>query len=165
MTVEVAASIAEVIASVGVLVSLFFVGYQYRQHSHLIERGEQNATMAEWSRIRMALVENPEVAELWHSAQTGSRELTEIESLRMDSFLAEQVWAAYHVWDRTARGLFDHGRFEDAAGPIVASVLRADYARSWWVKSRMVYPSRFVADVDAVIGPVDSTDLLGVGDG
>lgn len=156
MTLEAVTSIAEVIASIGVLISLIFVGYQYRQHSHLIERGEQNATMAEWSKIRMAIVQDPAFAELWHAARTGERTLSDVESLQVDTFLEEYLWAAYHVWDRTNRGLFNHGRFEDAAGPMVGSVLVTPHARAWWPEARNVLPPAFVAEVDAALARLDS---------
>jgi len=151
MTLEAVTSIAEVIASIGVLVSLIFVGYQYRQHSHLIERGEQNSTMSEWSKIRMAIVENPGVAELWDVARSGDRDLTAAEALRVNTFLEEHLWAAYHIWDRTERGLFQHGRFDEAAGPLVASLLSTEHASAWWTTARGIFPKAFVADVDSAL--------------
>lgn len=151
MTLEAVTSIAEVIAAIGVLVSLIFVGYQYRQHSHLIERGEQNSTMAEWSKIRMAIVENPGVAELWHVARSGDRDLMATEALRVNTFLEEHLWAAYHIWDRTERGLFQHGRFEEAAGPLVASLLSTEHASGWWTTARVIFPRAFVVDVDSAL--------------
>ena len=38
------------------------------------------------------------------------------ENLRLEQMLAEQAWAAFHIWDRTQRGIFPKGTFEATGG-------------------------------------------------
>ena len=111
----------------------------------------------------MAIVENPDLAELWHLALSGGRELTAAEAMRVDNLLEEHVWAAYHIWDRTQRGLFEHGRFEEAAGPTVGSLLSAEYPGAWWARARAIFPPAFVADVDGALARLEAHPLSSTG--
>jgi hypothetical protein len=43
------------VASVGVIVSLIFVGLQIRQNAGALQRNEHNSTMTQWTVIRMAI--------------------------------------------------------------------------------------------------------------
>jgi hypothetical protein len=54
MSLEQLANLAQIIGSAGVVLSLIFVGLQLRQNTRAIQRNEHNATMAQWTVIRMA---------------------------------------------------------------------------------------------------------------
>jgi hypothetical protein len=51
MTLQGFASFAELISSIAVLATLIFVAFQIKQTNILLQRGEENVTMEEWSRI------------------------------------------------------------------------------------------------------------------
>ena len=38
----------EIVASIGVIASLIFVGYQMKQNTNQLERSEHNSTMEQW---------------------------------------------------------------------------------------------------------------------
>lgn len=94
---------AQIIASVGVVLSLVFVGYQVRQSTAALQRGEHNSTMEQWTAIRMAIAENREVAELMTSGLNGTKPLDPTDQLRVDYLVNEYAWASFHIWDRTRR--------------------------------------------------------------
>ena len=52
MTLQDFASFAELFSSIAVLATLIFVAFQINQTNILLQRGEENVTMEEWSRIR-----------------------------------------------------------------------------------------------------------------
>jgi len=144
-------NLAEIAASVGVVISLIFVGYQMRQNTSQLTRNEHNSTMAQWSTIRMAIVENRDVAEIFGPGLHGKRELDITDQFRLESLLAEQLWAAYHVWERTKRRILKEGRFEEAVAPLVPLWLSTPKGAPWWSAAKQNYPPLFVADVDAAL--------------
>jgi hypothetical protein len=64
--------------------------------------------------------------------------------------LQEVAWAAFHIWDRTKRGVFPKGTFELTGGTLLCSVLATPRGGAWWkgAKGYGFHPA-FVADVDA----------------
>jgi hypothetical protein len=144
-------NLAEIVASVGVIVSLVFVGYQMRQNTSQLQRNEHNSTMAQWSTIRMALVANRDVAEIWRRGLHGEGGLDATDQLRLESLLAEQLWAAYHVWERTKRRILREGTFQEAVAPLTPAWLSTPRGAPWWSTAKRNYPPLFVADVEAAV--------------
>jgi len=144
-------SFTEIVSSVGIIVSLIFVGYQMRQNTSQLQRNEHNSTMAQWSTIRMASVENRDVAQLWREGLHGERELDVTDQFRLEALLAEQLWAAYHVWERTKRGILTEGTFQEAVAPLVPAWLSTVRGAPWWSAAKRNYPPLFAADVDAAL--------------
>ena len=151
MSLQEFTNLAEIVASVAVFVSLIFVGYQMRQNTNQLQRNEHNSTMAQWSTIRMMLVENRDVAEIWRSGLHGERELDATDQFRLESLLAEQLWAAYHVWERTKRGILKEGGFQEAVAPLTPAWLSTPRGAPWWSDAKRNYPPLFVADVEAAL--------------
>jgi len=64
MSLEQLSYLAQIIGSVGVVVSLLFVGSQIKQNTRALERTEHNSTMEQWTVVRMAILKHRDVAEL-----------------------------------------------------------------------------------------------------
>ena len=64
MSLEQLSYLAQIIGSVGVVVSLLFVGSQIMQNTRALERTEHNSTMEQWTVVRMAILKHRDVAEL-----------------------------------------------------------------------------------------------------
>ena len=67
--------------------------------------------------------------------------------------LSEELWACFHIWDRTQRGIFPKGTFE-AGGGLVAGLLKTPGGTVWWQsasRSGYGFPPPFVAAVDAIL--------------
>jgi hypothetical protein len=108
--------------------------------------------MTQWTVIRMAMAENRNIAELMTAGLHGQRNLDAADQLRLEQFLAEQVWAGFHIWDRTQRGVFPKGTFEQTAGALLSVVLRTPRGKDWWGRAKTVgFIPAFVADLDAVL--------------
>ncbi len=144
--------LSQIVAGVAVTLSLVFVGLQVRQNTAALYRNEHNTTMEQWTAIRMAMVENRDVAELMTAGLEGKCELDEADQLRLEQFLYEHAWACFHVWDRTQHGVFPKGTFEATQGPRLAQLLRSKRGSAWWrkVKSHAFYPA-YVEAVEAVL--------------
>src|SRR3954470_13517839 len=114
MSVEQISYLAQIVASVGVIVSLIFVGLQIRQNTGALQRHEHNSTMEQWTVIRQAIAQNREVAELMTAGLQGERVLDAADQLRLEMLLNESAWASLHIWERTKRGIFPAGTFEQS---------------------------------------------------
>jgi len=152
MSLEQLSYLAQIVGSVGVIVSLLFVGSQIKQNTRALERTEHNSTMSQWTVIRQAIATNRDIAELMTAGLNGERKLDAADKLRLEQMLQEYLWASFHVWDRTQRGVFPKGTFEATQGVPLCDLLRTAGGRSWWdtAKHRGFY-ARFTADVDALL--------------
>ena len=145
-------AISQLVAAVGVTLSLVFVGLQVRQNTAALQRNEHNSTMTQWSVIRMAIARDRDLAELMTAGLHGERALDAANQLRLEQMLAEYAWASFHIWDRTQRRVFPKGTFELTAGPLLCSLLRTTRGEAWWRSAKHVgFIPRFVLDVDALL--------------
>jgi hypothetical protein len=145
-------AISQLVAAVGVVLSLIFVGLQVRQNTRALQRTEHNSTMEQWTVIRMAIAKNREIAELMTAGLHGESPLDAAEQLRLEQMLQENAWAAFHIWDRTQRGIFPKGTFEATGGAALRDLLRTTGGGTWWTSAKHVgFPPGFVSDVDALL--------------
>jgi len=152
MTLEQLFYLAQIVASVGVIASLGFIAVQIRANTAALQRSEHNSTMAQWTVIRMAIAQNRDIAELMTAGLHGELPLDAADQLRLEQVLAENAWAAYHIWDRTQRGIFPRGTFELTGGALLRGLLGTARGGSWWESAKQTgFIPGFVADVDAML--------------
>ena len=138
MSFEQISYLAQIIASIGVIVSLIFVGLQIKQNTRALQRTEHNSTMEQWTVIRQAIAQNRDIAELMTAGLDGERTLDAADQLRLEQMLQENAWAAFHIWDRTQHGIFPKGTFEATAGALSGTLLQTPWGGSWWHKAKHV---------------------------
>src|SRR5438093_8074974 len=136
MSLEQLSYLAQIAGSIGVILSLVFVGLQIRQNTAALRRNEHNSTMMQWTVVRMAIAGNRDIAELMTAGLRGESAMIAADQLRLEQFLAEHAWAAFHIWDRTQRGVFPKGTFELTAGPLPGGLLRTTRGGAWWAVPR-----------------------------
>jgi hypothetical protein len=160
MSFEQLSYLAQIVASAGVIVSLIFVGLQIRQNTGALQRNEHNSTMAQWTVIRMAIAKNRDIAELMTAGLHGERPLDAADQLRLENMLQENLWASFHIWERTQRSIFPKGTFELAVGPHLSGLLRTERGGAWWRSAKHTgFIPGFVADVDAVLARDNGTSV------
>lgn len=158
MSFQQVSDLAQIIASIGVIVSLIFVGLQIRHNTGALQRNEHNATMAQWTVIRMAIAKDRDIAELMTAGIHGERSMDAADQLRLEQILQEYAWASFHIWDRTQRGVFPKGTFEATAGVMMCDLLRTPGGEAWWCGAKHVgFIPGFVADVDALLAKNSET--------
>lgn len=152
MTLDQLAQVSGIVGSVGIVLSMIFVGLQIRQQTAALNRNEHNSTMEQWTVIRMAIAQHPDIAELMTAGVQGQRVLGAAEQLRLDMLLNEQLWAAFHIWDREQRGIFPAGTFELTGAPPVLPLLEAPGGEAWWRRSKNAgFLPPYVALIDALL--------------
>jgi hypothetical protein len=158
MSFEHLSQLAQIIASAGVVVSLIFVGLQIRQNTGALQRNEHNSTMAQWTVIRQAIAGNRDIAELMTTGLRGERALDAADQLRLEQMLQENLWASFHIWERTQRGIFPKGTFELAVGPHLIGLLKTERGGAWWQTAKHTgFIPAFVTDVDALLAKDNET--------
>jgi hypothetical protein len=152
MSLEQLSWLSQIVGSVGVVLSLLFVASQIRQNTRALARGEHNSTMAQWTVIRQAIVSDRRIAELMSDGLSGALTLDGPDQLRVENMLQEYLWACFHIWDRTQRGVFPRGTFEASNGALLTQLLLSPVGSAWWRWARHVaFVPAFVVDVDAVL--------------
>ena len=145
-------AVSQLVAAVGVILSLIFVGFQIRQNTRALQRAEHNSTMEQWTVIRQAIAQNRDVAELITAGLQGERVLDAADQLRLEQMLQENAWASFHIWERTQRGIFPKGTFEATGGALRNRMLRTLGGGIWWRSNKHIgFPPGFVSDVDAIL--------------
>ena len=161
MSFEQLSYLAQMVASVGVIVSLIFVGLQIRQNTGALQRNEHNSTMTQWTVIRMAIAKHRDIAELMTAGLHGEGALDAADQLRLEQMLQENAWASFHIWERTQRGIFPKGTFELTAGPLLSDLLKTERGGAWWRTAKHIgFIPGFVADVDAVLAKDKGASVL-----
>lgn len=152
MNLDAIVAISQLIAAVGIILSLVFVGLQIKQNTNALQRTEHNSTMEQWTVIRQAIAQNRDIAELMTAGLQGERVLDAADQLRLEQMLQENAWASFHIWERTQRGIFPKGTFEATGGALLNSLLRTSGGESWWRSAKHIgFPPGFVSDVDAIL--------------
>jgi hypothetical protein len=152
MSFEQISYLAQIVASVAVVASLIFVALQIKQNTGALQRNEHNSTMAQWTVIRMAIAGNRDIAEFMTAGLHGERAMDAADQLRLEQMLAEHAWAAFHIWDRTQRGIFPKGTFEATGGALLCGLFKTAGGAAWWRSAKQTgFPPGFVLDVDAVL--------------
>ena len=152
MSFEQISYLAQIVASVAVVASLIFVALQIKQNTRALQRNEHNSTMEQWTVIRQAIAQNREIAELMTAGLHGERAMDAADQLRLEQMLQENAWAAYHIWDRTERGIFPKGTFEATGGALLGTLLRTPGGEDWWRQAKNIgFHPGFVSDVDALL--------------
>jgi len=90
--------------------------------------------MAQWTVIRQAIATNRDIAELMTAGLRGEKALDAADQLRLEQMLQEHLWASFHIWDRTQRGVFPKGTFELSVGQYLKDIL--GHARRRMVEHR-----------------------------
>src|SRR3954447_18183855 len=129
-------AISQLIAAVGVILSLVFVGLQIKQNTRAVQRAEHNSTMEQWTVIRQAIAQNRDIAELMTAGLHGERALDAADQLRLEQMLQENGWASFHIWERTQRGIFPKGTFELSCGVHLCSLLGTAGGGTWWQSAK-----------------------------
>ena len=151
MSLEHWAYLAQIVGTVGLIVSLLFVGLQIRQNTSAVQRNEHNSTMEQWTVIRQAIARDRDIAELMTSGLQGGP-IDAASQLRLEQMLQEICWAAFHIWDRTQRGVFPKGTFEGTGGAYLSAVLRTPFGADWWQRTKHIgFIPAYVNDVDRVL--------------
>lgn len=161
MSFEHISYLAQIVASVGVIASLIFVALQIKQNTGALRRNEHNSTMAQWTVIRQAIAGNRDIAELMTAGLSGEPALDAADHLRLEQMLQEHLWASFHIWERTQRGIFPKGTFEASCGALLSGLLSTPGGGTWWRSAKHIgFPPGFVSAVEAALAKYSEAPVV-----
>ena len=156
MNWEAISAVGEIVAASAVVVSLIYLAAQIRHNTReLDERNVSyrltslNEVAKRYTSFRDAVLQDPDLASVWHRGRRDLNELDQIERHRFDYLAVNMFWC----W-----GILYLYRQQDVIDERVVKLSVANlhlYAegegiRQWWTESphRTEYPSEFTEEVD-----------------
>lgn len=107
------AAIAEVIGTVGIIVSLIFVAYSINSNTDEVKASQTNVIYEMSREIELTVASDPEWVSIILRGRSHTDQLSEIDQYRYDAYLI----AILDLWDqllfRNTDGLMDEGIVED----------------------------------------------------
>jgi hypothetical protein len=147
MSLEQASYVAQIAGGAAVVISLAYVGFQLRQNTVQLARGEANAALGQNSAFRLAIANNREVAHLWIQGLAGAP-LEPHDRLRFDMLLSENLWISFHLWDRSRLGLGSEGQWSRGVVRGLVERLSTAGGSKWWARFKDRYPPAYVSEID-----------------
>ena len=146
--VKLAAAIAEVVASIAVVISLLFVVYSVDQNTDALQAANDNVIYELQSQRVRDVSNSDELASIILKYRAGE-ELSPTEELRyrLWTVLELQMWELAYI--RFKKGLLPAEQW-NAWNDGWAVSMPLNFPEEWWVQDRYQYNVDFAAHVDAV---------------
>lgn len=139
-------SIAEVIAAIGVILSLLYVGRELRQ-SNLMARSatrqEINAAVNNWS---MGIATSPTLSDDFAKVQIDGLvrdDASDAQKMRIGYALFAMINQQLYAYQQWKEGIISENELNEIFGPGSANILTTAYLHSVWPIIRLSFPGEF----------------------
>jgi hypothetical protein len=153
MNIEYFAAIVDIVASVTVVVSFIFIGFQIRQNTHALRMGAAQASVQLASDNMGRVVESEELAELIvrpFVADAAGEEmvpLTPSEQMRISNFLSISFRHFEMLYTHRKYGIYEKELWESTRARMRQTLTR-ERVRDWWDDNKEYYGKSFARFVD-----------------
>jgi hypothetical protein len=140
-------NIAEAIAAVGVILSLFYVAVQIRQNTQAIRAASYQGLAEGIADFQTILVEDEDFARIYLQALDDPSKLRPEEQLRFDTYIANFFTKVDVAVDLYKRGMID----DKAMIPYtryVEYMLEQQYIREWWKEGHVFFSGDLRSYID-----------------
>ena len=144
---------AELLAALGVLFSLVYLGVQIRPNTKWLRQQAFQMSTNEIRRWTSRIADSHEAAELWLKGQRSYADLDQVAQMRFSMIVFEQlsIYSTYQLHDSDEMlGLID------SAVSNIGSWIRAGWFERWWSGWRVQFPPEFQAYIDDLITRVQT---------
>ena len=150
MDLSTATSIAEIIASLGVVISLIFVAREFKRNTR--NAGLDNIARALQTQVHQFahLADEPEKADLLRRALADFDGLAQGEKGQVSAVIHDIILSHDVLRRAHDSGLMPTDEFR-VMQELWVSLMRTEGGRQWWAGWRSIMPDTIVAYVDAVI--------------
>ncbi len=149
MTLEDLGNLGEIVAAIGVVVSLIYLGRQIRQNTAHLSQNTQSvqlsaleATVESGNRVRELLIVNPELSELYTKGLEGYSQLDRTERLRFGMLLTNLFGAVQASYMRNVVLRSDPASFEFSKDSLDSMLAHAGI-REWWERRQADWQQEF----------------------
>jgi hypothetical protein len=152
-------TIVDIIASLTVVISFIFIGFQIRQNTHALRMGAAQSSVQLLSDNMGRVVENEELAELivrrGEDGEIGTAtDLTPVEQLRLSNFLSISFRHFEMLHTHRQYGIYEKELWLSTESRMRQTLSRVR-VRAWWDENSMYYAPRFAKFVDQAIKEID----------
>ncbi len=149
MTLDDLGNLGEIVAAIGVVVSLIYLGRQIRQNTAHLSQNTQSvqlsaleATVESGNRVRELLIVNPELSELYTKGLEGYSQLDRTERLRFGMLLTNLFGALQASYTRNVE-LIPNPRALEFMENNLDSILAHAGIREWWERRQADWQQEF----------------------
>jgi hypothetical protein len=155
---ETIATIANILASAAVVLTLVFIGMQLRQNAELTRMAAAQTSAQLLSSNLGRIIENPDLAEL--ITRDGAPESwSRAERLRVSNFLSASFRHFEVLHTHRRFGVFEEELWGGTEARLRDS-LDSVGVREWWKESRSFYAKSFVAYVDEIAAEWEAIEAI-----
>ncbi|MEE9381667.1 MAG: hypothetical protein V3V03_09690 [Hyphomonadaceae bacterium] len=150
MALEQVATIAEIMASIAVVITLVFVGLQVKHNSHVNRLSASLAGAQLLSQNLGRVMENPDLAALL-IGRTAGEEQTPVDHLRLSNFLSISMRHFEILHAHRRYGIHEEELWQGTEARLRGS-LDNPIVQAWWKDNKNFYATSFGEFVDGIIG-------------
>jgi hypothetical protein len=161
MTWEAIGAVADVVAAIAVVASIFYLAVQIRNNTVELEQQSRQHELSSlvaietcFSQFRSMIAINAQVAAVWNKAMRDLNDLNAEERTQADYLIREFFWSWANFWIKVHRGDFrKHDVMFDETSKEIVLHLKRPGIRQWWQEgvNRELFFSEFTALIDRVI--------------
>ena len=153
-----AGAAGQVIASLGVIASLFYLGRQIRQNARSTRAATYQSINMHIGAMLRPLFESAEVAGFAQKALGDLGSLSAEERLRFTAFCS-MIFRHYDaVYYQFKTGMLAREQWEGFEAYIRMALARYPGLAAWWGENRAIFSSDFVTLVDGILGAQTAQD-------
>jgi hypothetical protein len=153
MTLETMVAISQLVAAIGVILSLLFLALQLRQNTKAIRSASIQNIVQSMSETAQTGVENQHLVPIMLKANAGLETLSEEDRARLHFWFVMAIRRFEGVYFQRTLGLVDPAVI-DGFERSNLSILASKSGRVWWSKGKEIFNSQFVSYVDAQLSKV-----------
>ena len=142
-----ASAISEILSSVAILVTLFYLVIEIQQNAEATRAGVRQSILASDQQFLQMIISDPELNLMWYKQDLNAEERT-----RLSYFLITHVRMRENNWLQHQNGILDDATWQAYRGSLLA-VLSGPQPRAWWGNFAVerIFDERFISYVNELI--------------
>ena len=149
-------AIGEIIGAIAVVVSLVYLAAQIKHNTVQVEEQVKalhqealSASANDFTRFRLSIAQDPQVASLWRKGKEDFSALTPDEKAQIEMLFSELFWAYESMLMRRGLDAIDDDLWSLVEQNIDVWIANPGI-REWWSSERKFHSSDFVSVVDGI---------------
>jgi hypothetical protein len=147
-------NLAELVAAIGVMVSLIYLAFQIRRSSETERMSTYRAIVSDFGSLNQSIASDPELALLFANGLETFGELTEVEKARLSQYFYSIFRYFENMYYQHTRGYLDDEVWIGWQRMILTYFQRPGF-QVWWEQRRLVFNPKFVEFLETTEADVE----------
>jgi hypothetical protein len=154
MNLEKLSALAELVASIAIVVTLAYLTIQVRQNTDALTAQSRQSVLNSAQTVLLTSVDHPDVI----VAISKPGPLTADENIKLDAYLTASMRSREFSWLQFQSGLIDEEQWQTELA-VIRSIMSASRIRLWWARLGRTYvSSEFATFIDELIKSPSTSD-------